>query len=232
MRILFIVTLLFFGCAKQEKGEDMKTWPKIQLQSDSKYMGKSGAIKFLECAGYKTLEVSDGDVLIGSSSLRDLLSLSPDFRATYGLLEVSKLEKFAQFAPRDFENAFGPNVRLSDEILAREDLWIKYMNYSDSQDTASVSTIKKGWPEQLIYFGGDPRLGIYFLLNPNIETADGEFEAILLDFRFPGAYRFESAAELIGHIFYFKTKIGRGDEYRFGRNRVKDSCAALMFNYG
>lgn len=62
--------------------------------------------------------------------------------------------------------------------------------------------------------------GIYFLLNPKVVTTDGEWEAWITDWRYPGSMRFVSSAELIGHLYHYHVRLNGGDEVRFGREEA------------
>lgn len=69
--------------------------------------------------------------------------------------------------------------------------------YDNSQDSVDFWG---GYIDGLIVLGDD-RDGAFYLLNPNVTLADGEWEAWYLDSSLPGAFQFPSFAHLLLYLY-------------------------------
>ncbi len=101
-----------------------------------------------------------------------------------------------------------------------DSLDVDYLDYSPSQDPMSM---RNHYLETAIAISNSADAGIY-LLNPDVTTSDGEWEAWFFGWNLPGAIRFPSFEELMKYA-YIKALHEPDGDFFFPNSYYENTCA-------
>ena len=202
----------------------------VVYEEASSYRGLDGMKKFRACAGLgrpapgrtELLQLKLGITL--PASLADLVEEGGFISRWANFCDVVERVGLLRDVGKDhlkYLHLVSRKLRDSDYVWNESALFREKYHQRSGLDGCTFAS-PEWFPEMLLL--GEGRSGELFLANPVVKTSDGEWEGWLWSHRCPGAYRFSSIAELLGHC-YLESRNKTGDCPRFGRETFNGSCA-------
>lgn len=217
-----ILTLMNAGCTNKDREQmnvlnisynsNINEWKKFLTCWEAEILGRIKLEKnrveseeqVLKNNGIKSAGASDKDIQLLEKKLRTTLPKSVvDFlRASNGIL-----------VPYDDTHVYGSKSidyfvklkpRIARDWMSGYELPIKHdKNYFDYKNQLQLNTMPRFIELDKMLMISDVFDGGVYLLNPEVKTKNDEWEAWILSWDLPGAYRFPSFAHMVINIYYW-----------------------------
>lgn len=197
----------------------------------SGYAGAAGMRRFLDCAGTEVTEVVRSPSKLSSSlpaSVKDFIALGGRLKLFDGTFFRISIDNFKSLGETKYLAAFEHATK---KAFAPEYDWTKSLEFKEQYgnrknwDTSIYAG--ESWFVDFIFMGQvRDSEGFVYLLNPFVQSLDGEWEAWAGNHRY-GNLRFASFAEMLGHVYLYSQR-SSGDVVRFSREDFAGTCAAAL----
>lgn len=235
----FLLVMVCTSCGKSDAPivESLENDLGFRIENDvavsddhSGYVGRAGMKDFLECVGAKVRDVQSEPrfpehILTYPNSMRDLFALggSVSKEGDFGLSdddvkligETKHLDYLATYTISSYDSSY--NWKESELFASR------YFERDSIDNTVYASV---DWFKDMVLVH-EEKSGALYLVNPHVQTIDGEWEAWLFSHRFPGAMRFSSLAGLMAHLYLEKENESE-DDIRFDPALFGEGCVSHL----